>query len=69
MVEETEEMNHEGVESSFEELLEQSFVAPERFEPGEKISTEIVGISEEWIFLDILDAHLHFNRFKNLRYA
>ena len=53
MVEENEEMNHAGVESSFEELLEQSFVAPERFEPGEKISAEIVGISEEWIFLDL----------------
>ncbi|MFH1489993.1 MAG: 30S ribosomal protein S1 [Pseudomonadota bacterium] len=53
MVQDNENEDQANEEVSFEEMLDQSFVAPERLEPGEQISAEIVGVSEEWIFLDL----------------
>jgi small subunit ribosomal protein S1 len=38
---------------SFAELFEESFKRPVRLEPGQKIETRIVKITEEWIFLDL----------------
>ena len=43
----------EEEEESFADLLGQSMVAPTRLEPGEKKSVSILGISGDWVFLDI----------------
>ena len=40
-------------EESFAELLQESFVKPVRFSPGQKVEAKIVKISAEWIFLDL----------------
>jgi len=47
MVSEVKDVNQTDGETSFEEMLEQSFMASEVFEPGEKLSAPIVDISEE----------------------
>jgi len=43
----------EEEEESFAELLEQSMVKPTRLEPGTKMNVTILGISGDWVFLDI----------------
>ena len=40
-------------EESFAELLQESFVKPVRFNPGQKVKARIVKISAEWIFIDL----------------
>jgi len=43
----------EPTEESFEELLNQSFVKPNRLKPGQKVESVIVKITDEWIFIDL----------------
>ncbi|HSL99953.1 MAG TPA: S1 RNA-binding domain-containing protein, partial [Candidatus Limnocylindria bacterium] len=38
---------------SFPDLLEGAFPEPARLEPGEKITAKIIGITSEYIFLDL----------------
>lgn len=38
---------------SFADLLDQSFIKPERLEPGKKIKGKVIQISTDWIFLDL----------------
>jgi small subunit ribosomal protein S1 len=40
-------------EESFADLFEQSFVAPARYEPGQKISAPVIKVTPEWVFLDL----------------
>ncbi len=40
-------------EESFEDLLKQSIVAPVRLNPGEKVKTEVIKITREWVFIDL----------------
>jgi small subunit ribosomal protein S1 len=40
-------------EESFEDLLKQSIVAPVRLSPGEKVKTEVIKITGEWVFIDL----------------
>lgn len=40
-------------EKSFGELLEQSLVETQRLNPGQKVSAEIVKITDDWIFIDL----------------
>ncbi|MGA2400383.1 MAG: S1 RNA-binding domain-containing protein [Syntrophobacteraceae bacterium] len=40
-------------EESFAELLQESFVKPLRFNPGQKVKARVVKISAEWIFIDL----------------
>lgn len=40
-------------EESFAEMLEESFVKPVQFNPGQKVKAKIITISAEWIFLDM----------------
>ena len=48
------EEQDEGIEEeNFAELLQESFVKPARFAPGQKVKANIVEISAEWIFLDL----------------
>lgn len=42
-----------GGEESFADLLEQSFVAPARYEPGQKVSAPVIKVTSEWVFLDL----------------
>ncbi len=48
-----ERMDETEEEESFAELLEESFVKPVRFTPGQKVKARIVKISAESIFLDL----------------
>src|SRR5512139_1218218 len=52
---ETEDGNRHdnGGEDSFADLLEQSFVAPARYEPGQKVSAPVIKVTAEWVFLDL----------------
>ncbi len=40
-------------EESFEDLLEQTLVAPVRLNPGDKVEAEVIKISSEWVFIDL----------------
>ncbi len=40
-------------EESFEDLLKQSIVAPLRLNPGEKVKSEVIKITGEWVFIDL----------------
>jgi small subunit ribosomal protein S1 len=40
-------------EGDFAELLEQTFVAPVRYEPGQKVVARVIKVTPEWIFLDL----------------
>lgn len=40
-------------EKNFEELLNQSFVGPIHFNPGEKIEAVVVKITKEWVFINL----------------
>ncbi|MCX5852175.1 MAG: 30S ribosomal protein S1 [Deltaproteobacteria bacterium] len=40
-------------EKSFEELLNETLTRKERFQPGEMIATRVVGITTEWVFIDL----------------
>jgi small subunit ribosomal protein S1 len=40
-------------EESFADLLDQSFVAPARYEPGQKVLAPVIKVTPEWIFLDL----------------
>ncbi len=42
-----------GDERSFAELLEETFVTPERLAPGQKVTATVVKITADWIFLDL----------------
>ncbi len=42
-----------GDDRSFAELLEESFVTPERLAPGQKVTATVVKITGDWIFLDL----------------
>jgi len=43
----------EPEEESFGEMLDRSFVAPTRYEPGRKVSARVVKVTPEWVFLDL----------------
>lgn len=53
MSEDNERADEITEEESFAELLQESFVKPVRFSPGQKVEARIVKISAEWIFLDL----------------
>jgi small subunit ribosomal protein S1 len=40
-------------EESFARLLEESFVAPGRLAPGQKVTATVVKITADWVFLDL----------------
>jgi len=40
-------------DESFAELLDKTFVAPARYEPGQKVSAQIIKVTPEWVFLDL----------------
>jgi len=40
-------------EKSFEELLEENMGGTQRLKPGQKITAEIVNITDEWVFIDL----------------
>lgn len=40
-------------DGDFAELLEQTFVAPVRYEPGQKVVAKVIKVTPEWIFLDL----------------
>jgi small subunit ribosomal protein S1 len=40
-------------EESFEDLLEQTMVAPLRLNPGDKVEAEVIKILSEWVFIDL----------------
>jgi small subunit ribosomal protein S1 len=40
-------------EESFAELLDQTFVAPVRYEPGQKVVARVIKVTSEWVFLDL----------------
>lgn len=42
-----------GEEESFEKLLEESFVAPRKLTPGEKISARVIKITPEFVFFEL----------------
>ena len=46
-------MEKERGEEPFPELLESSYTQPPRLEPGEKVTAKIIGITSEYIFLDL----------------
>jgi small subunit ribosomal protein S1 len=48
-----EEMDEVTEEESFAELLEESFVKPVRFSPGQKVYATVVKISADCVFLDL----------------
>jgi len=52
---ETEDGKRQGNdgEESFADLFEQSFVAPARYEPGQKVSVPVIKVTPEWVFLDL----------------
>jgi small subunit ribosomal protein S1 len=43
----------EPEEENFGEMLDRSFVAPTRYEPGRKVSARVVKVTPEWVFLDL----------------
>lgn len=47
------ETGGEPEEESFGEMLDRSFVAPTRYEPGRKVSALVVKVTPEWVFLDL----------------
>jgi len=51
--EEKSETPGEPEEESFGEMFVRSFVAPTRYEPGRKVSTRVVKVTTEWVFLDL----------------
>ena len=51
--EEKTETPGEPEEESFGEMLDRSFVAPTRYEPGRKVSARVVKVTPEWVFLDL----------------
>ncbi|NLJ28567.1 MAG: 30S ribosomal protein S1 [Deltaproteobacteria bacterium] len=53
MQEEYQESFEENEEKSFAELLEESFIKPERLEPGQKVKAVIVKITPETVFIDL----------------
>lgn len=40
-------------EESFEKLLEESFSAPGKLEPGQRVKATVVKITADWVFLDL----------------
>jgi small subunit ribosomal protein S1 len=40
-------------DESFEELLDKTFVAPARYEPGQKIAAQVIKVTPEWVFIDL----------------
>jgi small subunit ribosomal protein S1 len=54
MEEEDKDLNTETQpEESFEDLLEQTLVAPVRLKPGDKVEAEVIKILNEWVFIDL----------------
>ena len=54
MEEEDKDFNTENQpEESFEDLLEQTLVAPVRLNPGDKVEAEVIKIISEWVFIDL----------------
>jgi small subunit ribosomal protein S1 len=54
MEEEEKDLNGETQpEESFEDLLEQTLVAPIRLNPGDKVEAEVIKILSEWVFIDL----------------
>ena len=47
------ETPEEPEEETFGEMLDRSFVAPTRYEPGRKVSARVVKVTPEWVFLDL----------------
>jgi len=43
----------DGGEESFADLLDRSFVAPARYEPGQKVTAPVIKVTPEWVFLDL----------------
>jgi small subunit ribosomal protein S1 len=40
-------------EESFAELLDRTFTAPARYEPGQKVVARVIKVTPEWVFLDL----------------
>ncbi len=40
-------------EENFAELLDRTFVAPTRYEPGQKVVARVIKVTPEWVFLDL----------------
>ncbi len=40
-------------DGDFGQLLEQTFVAPARYEPGQKVVARVIKVTSEWVFLDL----------------
>jgi len=40
-------------EENFAELLDRTFVAPTRYEPGQKVLARVIKVTPEWVFLDL----------------
>jgi small subunit ribosomal protein S1 len=40
-------------EENFAALLDETFVAPVRYEPGQKVAARVIKVTAEWIFLDL----------------
>jgi len=40
-------------DENFAELLDRTFVAPARYEPGQKVAARVIKVTPEWIFLDL----------------
>ncbi len=43
----------EAEEEDFGKLLERTFVAPARYDPGQKVLARVIKVTPEWIFLDL----------------
>jgi len=40
-------------DESFAELLDKTFVAPARYEPGQMVSAQVIKVTPDWVFLDL----------------
>ena len=40
-------------EEDFAQMLDSSFAAPVRYEPGQKVAARVIKVTSEWIFLDL----------------
>lgn len=52
MVDEMENLEDSG-EESFAELLEKSFVAGSKLEPGQRVDAKVIKVTKNWVFLEV----------------
>jgi len=53
MTEHDSEIEENGGEESFAEMLEKSLAAPARLEPGQKVTAKVLKVGGEWVLLDV----------------